>query len=673
MTGRRGGRLVPALLLTALAVAFTASPGARQARVVVPSAPPPDARPASGTGAITGVVLDASTGRPLANATVQLETTPPGGKRQLFLQITTPTGRFAFIDLPASDGYLLTATKPGYLDGGHGRRDPRGPAAPLALTDGQWIGDVRVTLGRPGSIAGTVVDETGQPVVGAYVRVMPRVMLAGRAEWFIGGAARTDDRGAYRIAGLGPGRYVVTVPSVQATLAASATPPAPGASAGTSMSDLRAASAADRAVRQLVDAGDGQQLVAGRYAVPPPPGPDGRRMAYPIVFYPNVATPADATPIDLEPGESRQGIDFQLRPVATARVAGVLQGPAEAIAGQIVRLLSVGLQELGEGSEVATAVSLTDGRFTFLDVPDGRYVVEVRHAYAELAISTLGDPSTAVPVPLRFPAHRAMSMNVSAAPPGVHLAALQDDAEASFWGRQSIVVSGRDVDDVVVALTGGATLSGRIEWAPGTPTTSVSLVLEPADARRSLGVLGGRTSGGARGARGSRGIDTFEFRGLMAGEYILRLMFGGEARVESITWQGHDYAERPFDASDGHDITDVVVRLASGTSTIAGTVTEGAAPLAAGAAVIAFPADPGRWSNYGFNPAGLRSVLTTPDGRFRIDGLPAGDYLLVGVPSEEERAWLDPEYLAARAGRATPVRLDDLASTREGVMLRIVR
>ena len=76
-------------------------------------------------------------------------------------------------------------------------------------------------------------------MVGAYVRVLPQVLIAGRTQWLAGAVAVTDDRGAYRIAGLGPGKYVVSVPSMQATLPVGATIKPPGAWSGTSHADLR--------------------------------------------------------------------------------------------------------------------------------------------------------------------------------------------------------------------------------------------------------------------------------------------------------------------------------------------------------------------------------------------------------------------------------------------------
>jgi hypothetical protein len=612
------------------------------------------AQQATGTAAITGEVTDATTGRPIGGAIVTLEEQRYGQQPRSYVQLTTARGRFAFLDLAASETYFLKSSKPGYLDGGYARPDPRGSGTPIALKDGQWLANVRVTMSRPGSISGAITDERGEPIVGASVRVLPQVLVAGKAQWLAGAAARTDDRGVYRIAGLGPGKYIVSVPSVQATLPATATLRSGGGGAGTSMADLRAAAEAARAEKLVVDVGGGQQAVVGRYTVPPPPAPDGQRTAYPITFYPGVTNFVDATPVELRLSEDRQGVDIHQQPVRTARVSGVVQG-SDSLGNLQLRLMPVGLDELGQGSEAATTVTLADGRFTFLDVPSGSYVLELRHTLLEFTYTAMENMSTALPAPVPFSARSATSMsNPAAAPPGVEIAALNDGSDVTYWGQLRLDVSGRDVDDVVLPLRRTAAMSGRVEWAPGSTPAERSMVpvLEPADGRRSLGLFTPtRTSAGP--------ITTFVFHGLMAGEYVLRVGIGSRyTQVESITWEGRDYIDRPFDASDGKDISGVVLTLTSHTASISGVVGDGVAGVTSGAAVIVFPVERERWSNYGLNPQRIKSVLTTSDGRYRVEGLPVGDYYLVAVPAAQEHAWFDPAFFASHAGRAARVRVE---------------
>src|SRR5207237_40193 len=58
------------------------------------------------------------------------------------------------------------------------------------------------------------------PIVGAFVRVLARISIAGRSRIASGRVARTDDRGVYRISGIEPGDYYIQVPSVQAAFPA---------------------------------------------------------------------------------------------------------------------------------------------------------------------------------------------------------------------------------------------------------------------------------------------------------------------------------------------------------------------------------------------------------------------------------------------------------------------
>ncbi len=657
---RPAGRAALGLFLALATVGVRAG----QTPIIRP-APPVPPPPATGTAAITGTLVDAATGHPIAGAVVRLQDRHPGS-RASFSQVTTPKGRFAFIDLASSDAYALTASKPGYLDGGYERLDPRGSSTPLMLRDGQWLRDVRLTMTRPGSITGAVMDERGEPIVGATVRLLPRVYVAGHEQWLAGAVAVTDDRGAYRIAGLAPGRYVVSVPSVQATLPESATVTPPTASAGTSIADLRAGSAAARE-RLVIDAGNGDQVVAGRYATPPPTA-DGQRTAYPIVFYPNASTPGEATPIDLGTSENRTAVDFRLQPARASRVSGVIQGPADAVGNLPLRLISVGLEELGQGSEAATTMTLADGRFTFIDVLAGSYVIEASHTLVELTYTSTTEAPTALPAPVPFAARSATGLTVRAAPPGVELSALGDSAPVKYWLRVRVEISDRDVSGLTLSVQRPVSMTGQIAWAPGQTPSGLLVIpdLEPADGRRSLGFL---TSSVPPRAGNTR----FAFDGLMAGEYYLRLVIASGVAIESITWNGQDYTDRPFDASAGRDFDDVVLTLTSASSSISGVVADGMTPLTAGAAVIAFPVDSDGWRNVGFNPTRLTSVLTTDDGHFRIDGLPKGEYYLLAVPAAQERAWSDPEFLAGHAARATRVRIERSDSAITGQSLSLIR
>jgi hypothetical protein len=166
--------------------------------------PPP---PASGTGIIVGTVVDAATGRPVPGAIVALG--GRGGQPQPTV-LVGPDGRFVFRDLPAGS-FPLPVTKNGYLDSGAGRTSPAGPMRPVALRDGDRIGDVVLRLWRQSVISGTVSDERGEPGVAVKVTLLQRAIVDGRLGLLERDSTVSDDRGAWRFAKVAPGRYVVAV------------------------------------------------------------------------------------------------------------------------------------------------------------------------------------------------------------------------------------------------------------------------------------------------------------------------------------------------------------------------------------------------------------------------------------------------------------------------------
>ena len=138
-------------------------------QVPAPSAP--------ATAAISGVVMDGATGKPIGGARVTFwSNVDPSNIHSM---LTDPQGRFVFLRLPQSSGCNVIASKSGYADGGLTRTIYRLSAdqPAIALKQGEWVSNVRLTLWRHGGISGRVIDEMNEPVVGIPVRAL-RVILA---------------------------------------------------------------------------------------------------------------------------------------------------------------------------------------------------------------------------------------------------------------------------------------------------------------------------------------------------------------------------------------------------------------------------------------------------------------------------------------------------------------
>ncbi|HEX4593289.1 MAG TPA: carboxypeptidase-like regulatory domain-containing protein, partial [Bryobacteraceae bacterium] len=158
------------------------------------------------SGAISGIVLDAASNSPIRRAIVTLSTieTQP----QDAVAWTDGNGRFSFGYLPAGR-YQLNARKGGYQAAFYGAEPSRRPPATIQLAAGQVRSDFVFRLQMMNSIAGTVLDEDGDPLSGVQVMALTPGFRHQKRNFLPGPAANTDGSGHYRLVGLGPGRYVV--------------------------------------------------------------------------------------------------------------------------------------------------------------------------------------------------------------------------------------------------------------------------------------------------------------------------------------------------------------------------------------------------------------------------------------------------------------------------------
>jgi uncharacterized protein (DUF2141 family) len=313
------------------------------------------ATPATGSASISGTVMtDTEPSRPVRRAAVTANTTDRTVARTA---ITDDAGRFTFTDLPAGR-YAIDATKRGWLTASVGARAIGRPGRATTVSDGERA-TVRLRMTRGGVITGTILDQNGQPPTGVVVRAMKYGYTFNTGERRLQPVNSTgwgpDDRGIYRIWGLAPGEYYVSI-SVVGLL---------------------------RQGRDLYITSDldvQEAMRATQSPGTPIADPPRRTVGFAPVFYPGTAAVAQASPVVVRPGEERTGIDFSIQYVPTAHVEGTVSssnGPLPA--GTQVNLIAndpsaptIGL----EGLRMATIGP--DGHFDFAEITPGAYVLAAR-------------------------------------------------------------------------------------------------------------------------------------------------------------------------------------------------------------------------------------------------------------------------------------------------------
>lgn len=260
---------------------------------------------------MSGTVVNSVTGEPLRRALVEVYAQEPRA------MLTDADGHFEFTEMVAGS-YSLQVRKPGFFREQDIKRQFMGNNIAL----GPDTKPITVKLMPEGAIAGSVTDQDGLPIARFQVHVKLRQVIEGRAQWNQMQAVNTDEYGQYRIAGLVPGSYVVSVgPS--------------------------------------------------RTPVPPIGTMKEGLLGYREIYFPNATDSGSAALIQVRPGQKADA-NFSLAPESFYSVRGVVIGAQ----GGNVNLM---LRSKDEGSRNRIGLALADpstGVFEAKFVSPGSYILE---------------------------------------------------------------------------------------------------------------------------------------------------------------------------------------------------------------------------------------------------------------------------------------------------------
>jgi len=244
------------------------------------------------------------------------------------------------------------------------------------------------------------------------------------------------------------------------------------------------------------------------------------------------------------------------------------------------------------------------------------------------------------------------TFTIDMVPPGRYLAV----AIAGGWADrryavQSVTVSGQDIDGLALTLAPGATVSGiiRFEGASGSMAAEMGNIGIGLDSIDALFFGGGGNSSTRKEASG-----TFRAEGVPPGRQVLRISPPRGWTVRSATLEGRDITEDILDVKAGQTITGIEVVLSDRGAQIGGAVKADGDVV--GLTVVIFPADSDQWVPQSRR---IRVAQIDREGRYTLDGLPAGDYLIAAIEDVEQGEWFDPAFLQAISGGAARVALNE--------------
>lgn len=297
---------------------------------------------------LSGEVVDAGTGGPLADAFVTIEGGDPGAVHSAK---AGADGRFA-VEKLGSGTYRVSAVEAGFASMEYGAPRPYQPGRPVTYSGDACVAGVRIALPRLAVVTGRVLDEDRNPVKNAPVSALCRVYRNGVRGYVSEAFANSDDLGRYRLFDLPPGQYWLY-----------SEPPKPA---------------------------------AGKAS-----GPEDQE-SYGRTYYPHALELAAGSPVQLMAGQTLPGLDVVLRKRRTVRVRGRVTSPMPA-SGRIQVALRHG------AAPPYNAWAEPDGAFEFGAVDPGRYsikavaLVDGAFLSAHRSIEAGRENIDGVPLPLQPP------------------------------------------------------------------------------------------------------------------------------------------------------------------------------------------------------------------------------------------------------------------------------
>jgi hypothetical protein len=330
------------------------------------------------------------------------------------------------------------------------------------------------------------------------------------------------------------------------------------------------------------------------------------RTSYAATFYPGTANISEARRLTLSVGQTLNDLSMTLVTTHTARVTGVVtdsQGRPMSLG--FVMATSRNSPGL---SAPASGVVKPDGSFVLTGLAPGEYLLMAFTAIA-----------------------------------GV------DEGAATA----TLTIAGQDVNGVQLQAAKPSTLSGRIVTGDiaGVQMLQFSQVLMHATPKEPMLAIGDQTPPARPSDDG-----TFAIKSRPGGTRITAASLAGNWTLKAVRLDGVDVTDAGVEVRANEDISGLEVELTNRTSMLSGVVTNARGQPVTDYSAIIFSQDRGRW---GEDSRYFSTGRPDQDGRYKVSGLPAGEYFAIAVDSVDPAEAASPEFLERASARAVRFTLGD--------------
>jgi len=126
--------------------------------------------------------------------------------------------------------------------------------------------------------------------------------------------------------------------------------------------------------------------------------------------------------------------------------------------------------------------------------------------------------------------------------------------------------------------------------------------------------------------------------------------------IRSVRYRGVDVTDSGIEFHPNEDVTDIDVELSNRVSSVSGLVTSSKGETVKDYSIVVFPADRDKWTP---NSRYLKTARPDQDGRYKVNGLPPGEYRVIALDYLDQNEWNTPEFLDGIRSRATSFSINE--------------
>jgi hypothetical protein len=212
--------------------------------------------------------------------------------------------------------------------------------------------------------------------------------------------------------------------------------------------------------------------------------------------------------------------------------------------------------------------------------------------------------------------------------------AVGGDAEAAYL---DLTVNGEDINGVKLVATKPSAVTGRVLVDPAAASalrpSTITLGLQSVEPDMFMfGLAPGKVADDL----------TFEIK---AAPGRARIGLFGQSpgwAIRSVRYRGADVTDSGIEFRPNEDVADVEVELTNRLSSLSGLVANSKGETLTDYSIVVFPNDRDKWTP---NSRYMRTARPDQDGRYKVNGLPPGEYRVIALDYVDQNEWSSPEFL----------------------------